>query len=162
MSQEEYTLGGLSTQLAEGVSQMAEAVSEMNRRFGELPMIVRPFVRRDFKSNMGFSVEEWEEFLRRLAARLEEIRDAAGGSSGELRGAAEPFLERADLVVKKMREFQSYTTESPKKLEMAPKIFLTEEMREQVRAAPEYARQIGRAADGLIRLRDLIRERLGP
>ncbi len=75
---------------------------------------------------------------------------------------AEPFLERADLVVKKMREFQSYTAESPKKLEMAPKMFLTEEMREQAGAAPEYARQIGRAADGLIRLKDLIRERLGP
>ncbi len=162
MSQEEHTLGGLSTQLAEGVSQMAEAVSEMDRRFGELPMMVRPFVRRDFKSNMGFSVEEWAEFLRRLAARLEAIRDAAGGSSGELRAVAEPFLERADLVVKKMREFQSYTAESPKKLEMAPKMFLTEEMREQAGAAPEYARQIGRAADGLIRLKDLIRERLGP
>jgi len=162
MSQEEYTLGGLSSQLAEGVSQMAEAVSEMNRRFGELPMMVRPFVRRDFKSNMGFSVEEWAEFLSRLTARLEAIRDAAGGSSWELRAAAEPFMERADLVVKKMREFQSYTEEAPKKLKMAPKMFLTEEMREQARAAPEYARQIGLAADGLIRLRGLIKERLGP
>jgi len=155
----------LSSELVTGFTMMAEGVGQLVERFKALPFMARPFAQKDFELSIGFEPEEWHDFLKRLTARLEQIRDAAstvkeGKPLETLKEASAPFLERVDLVAEKVRAFQRYMEEAPKKIEKVPKMFISDKDREQIKQAPEAAIMIGKAADGLLELRDGLKQQL--
>jgi len=155
----------LSSELATGFTMMAEGIGQLVERFKALPFMARPFAQKDFESSIGFEPEEWHDFLKRLTVRLEQIRAAAsavkeGKPLETLKEASIPFLERVDLAAEKVRAFQRYTREAPKKIERFPKMFISDKDREKVKQAPEAAILIGKAADGLLELRDRLKEQL--
>lgn len=145
----------LCLDLRETFHEMSKAVGMVRDKFRKLPFVIRPIAERDFRSEMGFEVAEWEEFLQRLASRLGKIAEAAKAASdgtgpkSTLSEAVTPFLDRAELAVEKIKTFQRYTAQSPAKLKNVPKMLISDEDRAQIEEASEYAPAIGEAADKL-------------
>ncbi|MBN2334781.1 hypothetical protein JXL21_04425 [Candidatus Bathyarchaeota archaeon] len=153
---------GLCAKLSTGAAEMAAGVEEMNASFNQLSMLVRPFAKRDFNQSMGLTAEEWAEFLARLKARLDKVHEAGaalrdgGDSMDELREQAKPFVERTELVEKKVRQFQRYTAESPKKMMMAPPGMVSEDMKAKAAEAPRQAEMVGEFAEAITELKQVL------
>lgn len=147
--------------LTAGVHQMHEAMIDLKQGFDSLPKLIRPFVHRDFKQNMGLTVEEWTQFLERLQARLTNIHQAAEKEdTDKLREHAQPLLDRVDLVEKKLHQFRDYTRDSEKKMKMAPPGLLTEDMKRKSAEFPRQAEQVGEAAEAVRALAEALAKAL--
>jgi hypothetical protein len=82
-----------STQTARLVSELGDAIAESQRDLDNMPVFVRPMVRRGFGKRTGLSFKEWD----RLMARLLDVAHRSQGSRKDflaVRPDLESLLER--------------------------------------------------------------------
>lgn len=154
-----------------GVMELSKGIEEFESSVNKQPIFVKPFVKRDFTSNTGMSIEEWKRFTERLYRRFTSIDDEAKkvletyeqqGSEDDiyaaitnLRGTATPFIDSGDIVIKAIEGFATYLESVPKKIEMAPKQFLKEEEKKKlIDVIPENVEKVKSLASLLRTIKD--------
>lgn len=156
-----------------GVIEFSKGIEEFERSVNKQPIFVKPFVKRDFTSNTGMSVEEWKRFTERLHRRFTLIEDDAKkvletykqqGSEDDihatittLKDTAAPFIDNGEIVIKTIEGFATYLESVPKKIEMAPKQFLKEEEKKKlIETIPENVEKVKGLAKLLRTLKDQV------
>jgi uncharacterized phage infection (PIP) family protein YhgE len=154
----------LSSEINDGISEMVTAVDELNNSLDNMPLLVKPFVRGDFRREMGMDIEEWLEFLEDLNIRISNINDIVESVTegtntlSELQTISEHFTQRSEHIARKIREFADYTRNAQEKIEKAPSQFINVEIRKQAEMAPKHAEDMEYIADNLERLSDKLNQ----
>ncbi len=159
-----------------GVTELSKGLAEFANRINKQSIFVKPWVRRDFKSNTGMNVEEWKRFAERLHARFTSIEsdakkvleayeqqrseDGIHTAITTLRATARPFIDSGDIAIKTIEGFATYLESVPKKLEMdLAKQFLKEEEKNKlIEAIPENVETVRGLANLLRTIKDQLIE----
>lgn len=158
-----------------GVMELSTGIEEFERSVNKQPIFVKPFVKRDFTSNTGMSVEEWKRFTERLHRRFTLIEDDSKkvletyeqqGSEDNIHAAittlkdtAAPFIDNGEIAIKTIEGFATYLESVPKKIEMAPKQFLKEEEKKKlIETIPENVEKVKGLTKLLRTLKDQVTE----
>jgi hypothetical protein len=131
-----------------GVKELSLGVHEFKRALEKQPAFVLPFVKSDFKSGIGLSIEELERFLDQLKTcfkiiendikQLAAICDKKEGeiepsaAVTKLKDSTMSFLNAADVVTETINKLITYLQSLPDKINMIPQQFMSNDERKSL------------------------------
>jgi len=135
-------------QIEHGVEELSQGVDEFKQSMEKQPSFVQPFVKRDFESGVGLSIEELKRLLGHLTTcftgiendlkQLEAACDKKGGETEistaitKLKDTSKPFLNAANVVIKTISNLITYLQSLPGKINMIPQQFLNNDERKSL------------------------------
>ena len=138
-----------------GVEELSLGVLEFERSMEKQPSFVQPFVKSDFKSGIGLSMEELKRFLDQLkicftriqndVKQLVAVYDKKEGeietsaAVTKLKDSTMSFLNAANVVIETINNLIAYLQSLPDKINMIPTQFMSNDERKSVlQSMPEY------------------------
>jgi len=112
------------------------------------PSFVQPFVKSDFKSGIGLSMEELKRFIDQLKIYFKRIENDAkqlvavcdekegeieiSAAVTKLKDSTMSFLNAANVVIETMNKLIAYLQSLPDKMNMIPKQFMNNDERKSL------------------------------
>ena len=138
-----------------GVEELSLGVYEFKRSMEKQPSFVQPFVKSDFKSGIGLSMEELERFLDQLKTCFKRIENDAkqlvavcdkkeseietSAAVTKLKDSTMSFLNAANVVIETINKLIAYLQSLPDKMNIIPKQFMSNDERKSLlQLMPEY------------------------
>jgi len=138
-----------------GVEELSLGVLEFERFMEKQPSFVQPFVKSDFKSGIGLSMEKLQRFLDQLEICFKRIENDAkqlvavcDKKEGEIETSAAvtklidsttSFLNASNVVIETINKLSVYLQSLPDKMNMVPKQFMSDDERKSLlQLMPEY------------------------
>ena len=157
-----------------GVEELSLGVLEFERFMDKQPSFVQPFVKSDFKSGIGLSMEELQRFLdqlkicfKRIENDVKQLVAVCDKKEGEIETSAAmaklidstmSFLNASNVVIETINKLTVYLQSLPDKMKMVPKQFMSDDERKSLlKLMPEYEGK----AKSLVQLFETVRVQLG-
>ena len=138
-----------------GVEELSLGVLEFERFMEKQPSFVQPFVKSDFKSGIGLSMEKLQRFLDQLEICFKRIENDAkqlvavcDKKEGEIETSAAvtklidsttSFLNASNVVIETINKLSVYLQSVPDKMNIVPKQFMSDDERKSLlQLMPEY------------------------
>ena len=154
-----------------GVEELSMGVLEFERSMEKQPSFVQPFVKSDFKSGIGLSMEELKRFIDQLKICFKRIENDAkqlvavcdkkegeietSAAVTKLKDSTMPFLNAANVVIETMNKLIAYLQSLPDKMNMIPKQFMNNDDRKSLlQLMLEYEGKAKSLLQLLVTLRD--------
>ncbi|HYA61235.1 MAG TPA: hypothetical protein VED16_04070 [Candidatus Acidoferrum sp.] len=135
-------------QIEQGVKELSQGVDEFKQSMEKQPSFVQPFVKRDFESGVGLSIEKLKRLLGHLMKcftgienDLKELEAAYDKKEDEteisvaitkLKDSSTLFLNAANVLIKTMSNMITYLQSLPDKINMIPQQFLNNDERKSL------------------------------
>ena len=135
-------------QIEQGVKELSQGLDEFKQSMEKQPSFVQPFVKRDFESGVGLSIEELKRLLGHLATCFTEIENdlkqleaACNKKESEteistaitkLKDTSKSFPNAANVVIKMVSNLITYLQSLPDKIDMIPQQFLNNDERKSL------------------------------
>ena len=138
-----------------GVEELSLGVLEFERFMEKQPSFVQPFVKSDFKSGIGLSMEKLQRFLDQLEICFKRIENDAkqlvavcDKKEGEIEtstavtkliDSTTSFVIASNVVIETINKLSVYLQSLPDKMNMVPKQFMSDDERKSLlQLMPEY------------------------
>ena len=135
-------------QIEHGVEELSQGVDEFKQSMEKQPSFVQPFVKRDFESGVGLSIEELKRLLGHLTMYfmgieddLKQLEAACDKKEGEteistavtkLKDSSKSFLKATNVVIKTISNLITYLESLPDKINMIPQQYLNNDERKSL------------------------------